>query len=769
MENDNSVKRIDQNGILRSIVNFPETTDLLKSSQSATEVAMEYIKKTLGLKNFGDKGSTETVLVAEPEKKTQDTIVVSFRQMSDGLTLDLNGITVVLSAKDLTVYGLTNNYDYDFEKLRLSEKELQKEADAITEADIAKMIDLELNKKRAALAAKEFNIKGDVKLEITARTCVLYRYDAEHRQHNHGKNDWKDRDLVNRLLHLELPKVSEKIKDGKYYGAVAVHFTGSIGKLQLAWKAIIEPRSATVLHIHPLVELQTGYVYLQDPVTESGGNAIVPSSPAAVLNTVRDPKNFSVVPALGNALVGDFIRIADTMPPAVAPPTTGNGRWDYNANSDDFSAVNAYYHCDMVFRLVQDMGFNMNTYFDGTSFPVNVDHRGCCGCVNAAAWSNGAGLNMFTFGLVQAGQPVGIATDLRIVFHEFGHAILFDHVNSGSYGFAHSCGDSMAAIYSDPCSNAPDRFETFPWLTLSNPTILRRHDRQVSNGWAWQGVNDDQNYGSEQILATTLFRAYRSLGGDHSELCERQFASRYMLYLNFYAVGLLTPISNPSTAEDYAGILTIADINSVVFEGQPGGLVHKVVRWAFAKQGAFYSGPLPNLSEGPPPAIDTFINDGRNGEYEFTEDWCQTKTIWNRHKDDDAGEHQPPVAGTTNYIYVVVENRGTQTTGNGKVSLFHLNDKVEPCCCGNCGDLKWKDDFKPAVTQTLGHGPIQSNSYEIIGPFKWIPKEDDCALITVDSKGDRSNVHHINPGLSVPLKHLVPFDNNIAIRCMCEK
>ena len=770
---ENSLIRKDDEGRVRQIVlagNSNKTKSRAKHSDLES-AARAYIAEHFDLAHVADgrKSKYAAELELSDKKELRDTLVLEFKQTAAGLPLFGAGVALMVDSKSGNVLSASNHYDYDFEGLKVSLSQLSKEAKALTSKKLGSLINLPANLKRAKLVADQFDVKGSPSLTIDKISPCICQYRKSERQHEHAAGDSPDRDLVQRLLHLSLPEVPDSIEEGKYYAVNEVLFTGTLGKITMTWRAMIEPKTDTVLSITPMVDLQTGYVYLQDPVTTSGDDTVRPSDPTAALNQHRAAKPFATDPPApaGVDLKGDFIEITELLPPNIAPPSSATGRWDYDANSDDFSAVNAYYHCDMVFRLVQDMGFNMNDYFDGTPFPVKVDHRGCCGCVNAAAWSNGAGLDRFTYGLVQGGQPVGMATDLRIVFHEFGHAILFDHVNSGSFGFAHSAGDSMAAIYADPCSKAPDRFLTFPWITLSNPTFIRRHDRTVQEGWAWYGVHDDDNYGSEQILSTTLFRAYRALGGDHPELCERQFASRYMLYLNFFATGMLTPVTNPSTPEEFATTLMAADLSTNQFEGQPGGLTHKIVRWAFEKQGAYIAAGTPNWVEGRPPAIDTFIDDGRKGEYEFTMDWCETKAIWNRREADGAGEHQPPVPGTSNHLYVVVQNRGEQVSPGGKVSAFHLEDKVEACCCGDCGELEWPRDFDSIVTPSLEHGEIQPGSYEVVGPFTWIPREDDCVLISVDTKGDLSNTVQLNPGVNVPLKHLVPFDNNLAVRCMC--
>lgn len=760
----------DENGKLRQVVIPDSQFDDSKSQKrdSIAEAAKRGAQDLFGFKEVYTEGgnSKSIVLTLSDSKNMIDTTIVEFQQSCQGIPLLNKGISIAVDNETKSIVGGYNNYDYDFKKVKIDTSLLAEHAKSFDVEKLSDVIALSKNIKRVKSAAKEFKISTSPKVTIDKTSPAIYRYSAHERQHSHDSHGFSKGDLIGRLMKLTLPKVHSSIEEDGYYAVNLIEFTGVVGKITMSWRALVEPKTNSLLAITPLVELQQGYVFLQDPYTATGNNLITPGSSAADLNTIRSGRSFEVIGAPPTQLEGDFVRIVNTLPPNIAPPTSGTGTWDYPATTDDFTAVNAYYHNDMVFRLVQDMGFDMSVYFDGTSFPVAVDHRGCCGCVNAAAWQSGAGLGSFTYGLVQAAQPVGIATDVRVVFHEFGHAILFDHVNSGSFGFAHSCGDSMAAIYSDPCSNATDRFLTFPWITLNNTGFDRRHDRLISAGWAWNGPQDDNGYGSEQILATSLFRAYRSLGGDDAALCERQFASRYMLYLILKSVGLLTPATNPNTPEAYVGFLRMADLSTSQFEGQPGGLVHKVVRWAFAQQGAF-GAPAPNYNIGLPPTIDTFIDDGREGTYEYTTDWCHSKSIWNRLKDDGAGEHQPPVAGQVNYLYVVVENRGTNTSEKGKVSAFHLDEGSKCCAKRPCGDLIWEDDFRPTETQTLAHDQIASGSYTIVGPFKWIPKEDDVVLVTVDTKGDRSNVHNIDPTHEVAIKHLVPFDNNIAVRAMC--
>ena len=144
--------------------------------------------------------------------------------------------------------------------------------------------------------------------------------------------------------------------------------------------------------------------------------------------------------------------------------------------------------------MMEDMGFDVPTYFNGTTFPVRVDHRatmnGQANTVNAQAPGTvaGNGSDGFRFALVERNTQVGMAVDWRVVLHEFGHSILWDNVNWPNFRFSHSAGDSLAAILNDVDTQAPDPGRTFPWSSV----ITRRHDRSVSAGWSWGGFHDSR-------------------------------------------------------------------------------------------------------------------------------------------------------------------------------------------------------------------------------------------------------------------------------------
>lgn len=764
----------------------PFESSATSGAESIHTVAGNYVKEELGVKAVqsskvvavdkvvGKPTRTDDLLVLTDEKELRDLTILQYDQLHKSLPVWRRGAAVILRTATKEVLESTSTVDHEVSDVNVDLAGLAKGVRGMTRKALSEMLLLEKNARRIEkLSGAKVDVKK-ARLSVISSRPVIYKYIAADRQKDEKEDKHEERNRVLRAIKLVLPTVDKSIRDGAYYAVNEVYLALKYDANQVHILALIEPTTNSVLYIRPLIDMASGWVYDHDPLVTTGDLGITPGSPTAVLNGPRTPR--PLPGNLGGApvnLAGEYVVLQDICPDPIAPPTSPIGKFDFNADTDGFSAVNAYYHNDFAFRMVEELGFSMATYFDGTPFPVRVDHNGCFTCVNAAVWGLPQGTDFITYGHAQAGQPVGIAAAVGIVLHEFGHVILLDNAWSGTFGFAHSCGDSLAALYSDPRSKAPDRFLTFGWITNSTPGLDRRHDRPVATGWAWGGTQDDGSYGSEQILATSHFRAYLSLGGGSAELCDREWASRYLIYLIIYGVGTLTQPTNPNAPEQWSDRLQMLDRSTPVFEGHPGGAVHKVIRWAFEQQGAYQpvGAPAPVTTVGAPPDFDIYINDGRNGEYEYTDDFCHSVETWNRHCPDGDPAHQQPIPGIDNYAYVIVRNRGTQPIPAGwTVTGYHLRDNTCCGCCDDCKGLQWPKDFikmkQPLYQSTQ---PIAPGDYHIIKALTWRPGENDCMLMVADAKRDLSNLNFIAPGENLPAKRLIPFDNNIAMRCLCKQ
>ncbi|MBS1910446.1 MAG: hypothetical protein JST22_00545 [Bacteroidetes bacterium] len=684
--------------------------------------------------------------------------IVQYAQTYFGLPVWSSGITIAIADNSMSVFGSTSSLRFDVALDRPGD-EVIKAANAIDSAALVKILQLDPAK-----------ITGKDEPRINRKRLLIYAYDPEQRfdpelTHRHG-DEFEPRPVT-----LQLPPVPKSISAGSYYVVQEVFFTLSWdGTNGLNWVVFIEVNTGAVLMIRALIASATASVYRQDPPEQGAPGTVTALSSDATLNPYRSSVTLQGLPApSGSPLTqtltsnsNEFVKLQDFQTPTDAPPTALSP-FDFTANvsSGAFAAATTYYSADRVFRYVRDLigAASFSSLFDGTTFPVHVDHRAEGGAVNAHGLGNGTstGSDGFTFGVCDTGSSVGIAAENGVVWHEFGHAILWDALHSPNFGFSHSCGDSFAAIMNDPDSLASDRFLTFPFI----PAVPRRHDRPVST-WAWGGgfPNDDGGYGSEQILSTTLFRIYRSMGGDDGDYSRKILARDFLMYLIVRAIAAFG-VGGGATPTAFSSGVQTADTTTTIWNGHVGGAYNKVVRWGFEKQGLYQlpGTPTPYTAAGAPPAIDVYIDDGRGGEYPFQPNWWSNTNIWNRHAADGLTGNQDPNLHVTNYVYVRVQNRGQNTATNVVVKSFFTHS--------NTG-LVWPTAWIPMSPAFINAPNVPPLGSIVVGPFAWTPTAasptHECLLAYVKSDGDPTNAETIFGGGPIPEWRLVPHDNNIGQR-----
>lgn len=587
-----------------------------------------------------------------------------------------------------------------------------------------------------------------------------------------------------------VPPVDKQIQEGEWYLTAEITFAVETEGQPRNWQALVELETGSVLYLRPLFAevdgrvfayTTNGVVFPIDPLSQGVAGVSAASNDAA-LNPCTDLvslERLDAPPAPGDdqALTGTWIKLSDDDTPYIDPPTEPVGDdFDYQPRTNNFAAASAYLLCDRIFALMADLGFDIDNYFNETEFPIHVDHRASFSTTNGVEinaycggdGSGGIGLVGFCLcDLTDTTNPLGRAVESRVYWHEVcGHGILFEHADEdGFFRFCHSAGDGLSLIFHDPWSSASDRFRYAPF----HPTLNRRADRNVVDGWAWGGSRDDQNYGAEEVMSTTLFRIYRSIGGDAPSHGRKLFASRMMMWLIFHTVEGFDSTNSPDTAWDLSEALIAADDDDWTSENIYGGAYGKVIRWSFEKQGE-YQDPLVHPSSadwgtvnaaGRPPAQDVYIDDGRHGEYDYLYAHWETTTIWNRRHDDGLDGHEEPALGETNYMYVRIKNRGTQTATNVRVRGYHSKPGA---------GLSWPDDFQAFTTAEIPVGTVGPNDTEetLVGPFEWTPDINalghDCVLMIVSSDEDASNADKFTAGEQIAEWRLVPNDNNIGQR-----
>jgi len=588
-----------------------------------------------------------------------------------------------------------------------------------------------------------------------------------------------------------------------------------------AHRVVVDWERKEVLVKNPkAVGATSGQVFPFDPVTAGGDLTTEPYRNARQLDAYE-----ATAPLLDLSkhngeyqLEGPRVRIASPNPLGYDSPTSPS-QFDFSSRTNEFAAVSAYYHCDAMMRMVQDFGFSLSDYFATVELPLTVVHR--AKLPGSSTAYDGQGINAFVipdllpggppywrvhmlFGLADLSDfksPIGLAADPRWAWHEFCHVLLLASTAKTEFDFAHSAGDALAAVMSDPDSQlarrgAYFRGVTFPFAGTPN----RRHDRCVSCGWGWNGhlydrpaptysSSDPAGYRAEQILSSTLFRLYRAIGGDEVQAGRRWSAAHYVAYLIVRGIaGLALDSTVPTNdAALFASALQQADAGTQDFQYSSaeygganhqtmrvGGCVHKVIRWAFEQHGLYQSASnVPHDRPGEPPAVDIFLNDraNRQGGYDPTTDWdAADDTLWIRNAPDNGGVNQRPRAGRKNYVYVNVRNRGSDTGLAPSVSVDVLTARAPNIrTWSQPASGKWT--VLPGDAGAVTTATVQAGQTIRFGPFVWTPNTGTHALmVRATAPGDRSNADAGSPlacaaGPSA-VDDLVPYDNNLGYRAL---
>ncbi|MBN1991821.1 MAG: right-handed parallel beta-helix repeat-containing protein [Anaerolineae bacterium] len=136
-------------------------------------------------------------------------------------------------------------------------------------------------------------------------------------------------------------------------------------------------------------------------------------------------------------------------------------------------------------------------------------------------------------------------------------------------------------------------------------------------------------------------------------------------------------------------------------------------------------------------------NDSDNGDVPTTSFW-QSPDIWVRNADDGGLEHQNPLSGTTNYVYMIVRNRGSAASHTGDTIKVYWH---EPSLGIKCDD--W------ALIGTATTNSIAPTTGTQLLKFSWIPTRTGHTCLHGEiNSADDPVVHQCD----------IPWDNNLSQR-----
>ena len=412
----------------------------------------------------------------------------------------------------------------------------------------------------------------------------------------------------------------------------------------------------------------------------------------------------------------------------------------------------------------------------------------------------------------QRAQYLGIAADPRWAWHEFGHVLNFASTGELEFAFAHSAGDALAAIATDPDSalawDADARCMTFPWVQ-----VARRHDRSVASGYCWCGPRNRlrlatdrplsrhrHGYFEEQLLSSSLFRLYCSLGGDTREgirppaepanrkapedrdTLMRREASDYCVYLVMRAISLLGPdsVASARTPDQFVSALIDADLGTgdwsvdarwpfrreyVRKMTRRGGQVHKVIRWAFEQQGLYATNDPLATAEGLglAPLVDLFIADQRS---DLCDGGYHPVPLRTAAAADAAGApgmrwlaHAKWLWRDGDGLWLRVGNRGQMPAIDVTAQVWWRPDGDDSAAWQALGGAL---SISPSLAPTPAGEPPAPHR---LSPPESLPGAALWVLVSITCAADPS---HLTPGSTLPtrpaeLLALVAHDNNLAL------
>jgi len=123
---------------------------------------------------------------------------------------------------------------------------------------------------------------------------------------------------------------------------------------EMVWLVLIELKTNLILYIVPMTLGVNGLVFRRDPIVKTGDLTITSNKGNTILNPHRDNLTLNDLdfPSGGTQdLRGIFVVIRDIEFPGIAPPTALNGTdFSYDVRTNNFAAINAYYHQTELFR-----------------------------------------------------------------------------------------------------------------------------------------------------------------------------------------------------------------------------------------------------------------------------------------------------------------------------------------------------------------------------------------------------------------------------------
>jgi hypothetical protein len=465
------------------------------------------------------------------------------------------------------------------------------------------------------------------------------------------------------------------------------------------WQIVVEANSGRILDKRDLIKEMpdgTGMVFDPNPVVSAmnstfrdpaatTGSCGFAGTPVATLDAQRVSRTLQGLTMSGGnfTLTGPWCQILDSAAPTVTVPAEASGNFNYSCTNPSFNAVMIYYHIDEFQRYLQSIGI---TNARASVIPCDpLDNS-----INAAWYAppSGGGDGGLHFSNSGNCQP-DRATDADVMLHEYHHAIQDDIVpawgssnnpitgrnEAGAMG--EGAGDFIACAYFADRNGGFQREVFEDWVFA--PSGLRRVDGTKVYPTNWTGsVHSDG-----EIWSAALWNTYRAIGGDAG------------------GAGALTAHENARQAmfRSLIGSYPLLAVNASMPDGAEAVMRTNAAlpqyRGAHLREmlQSFHDRGILKVDAG----ADLFVRDDPvdpgTTAYQAPVFW-DSPDLWIRNNDDNGTVHQNPKAGSDNYLYARVTNRGT-ASARGFAVTFNVKQWLGT-------QFMFPGDFVPFISAAPG-------------------------------------------------------------------
>lgn len=378
------------------------------------------------------------------------------------------------------------------------------------------------------------------------------------------------------------------------------------------WSLMVDAANGEVVAVRDRRSYATrkAYVFMPDPITSSQKDDLSWGTGADILDEQRVEVTLEDLnePAANGkcSLSGRWVKCVDKERVDFAPPES-DGDFMFGSKDREFLFAMTYYWADQLVKYLR--GFNVKRFNEKSETPFEID---ALGLETTDASGNPAKSDNSHFTFDVNGKPyiafgeggVPDASDAHVIVHEYGHAMHY-FLGSRQGGYEEGFNDFLAAAWLDRFNRKQfQREKVFPWDNNKALNWGPKRRLNLTEKFSDQGFNGFGMYLKGDVLATTLWEMFLSVGGGDAEEAKRAAAADAVVRIY---MEMLLLVSSNATPLQLANGLIEADKSIHGTAVAPEGKYKQQIWDAFKARGLWAGDPPGDKADktGAEPSAET--------------------------------------------------------------------------------------------------------------------------------------------------------------------